>query len=410
MTIFSVALLFSVSTMLLNLLGYNYEVAGGSLLEKMHPGDLVAVAAFGLLFFSRRHPFRFATDLLARHLGLTIFLAIWFLLLVYLVIVQKSPFTPIIDTFLLPMIIFALFDQQREAISAPLERFLHAFIAINSLLGVFEVVTGWRLIPYTTAGIEITDDWRATALMGHPLANALMTGCYLLALLLQGGTRLSGAWRFLAIGLTSAGMVAFGGRAAMVLLFLFAAPLIALRTVGSLAYGRATPLQAAMATLGGLFVVGSVGALASAGAFDRFIARFVEDQGSAKSRVAMFDLFESISWRDLLLGPDPALIDTLKQIEGLEFGIESFWVASTLAYGLIMACITFIGIFIFCRQIVQVSRPSAWWLFAYFFAVASTSVSIAAKTCVLAMLAAMMMVLLPPRQGGMRTFVSGRAQ
>lgn len=397
LTIACVALLFGVSAMLLHQIGYNYESPGGSVFEKMHPGTLVAGLAALALIASRPRPFDFVGAALARHLGLTAFLGVWCVLLVYIVLVQKAPFTGVIDTFLLPMILFALIDTQRRSVERRLELFLHVFLGFNSLLGLFEVVSGWRLVPYVANGIEIADDWRATALMGHPLANASITGCYLLVLLLRGGARLHGALRVAVIALTTAAMIAFGGRAAMVILLLFAAPIAFLRLATGVAYGRATPLQAAMIALALFSVPIALLGLAELGAFDQFIGRFVDDQGSAKTRIAMFDLFDYILWRDILLGPDPNLIDTLKQLEGLEFGIESFWVSSALAYGVIMAGILYIGLFMFCRDLARASRPETWILLLYFFAVASTSVSLSAKTTIFAMTVAIAMVLLPPR-------------
>ncbi|MBN9062504.1 MAG: hypothetical protein BGP06_17830 [Rhizobiales bacterium 65-9] len=398
LTILSVVLLFCVSSMLLQHVGYNYETPGGSPLEKMHPGTLVAALAALALLASRARPFAFIAEILARHLGMAAFVCVWCVLLAYLLLVQKSPFTAIIDTFLLPVIMFVLIGAQRAQLERPLEIFLHAFLAVNCLLGLFEVASGWRLVPYVANGVPILDDWRATAILGHPLANASITGCYLLVLMLGGGERLRGAPRAAMLCLTVAAMVAFGGRAATALLFLFAGPVAFIRFLTAIAYGRATAFRAALIAFAVFAAPILLMVLAEAGAFDQFISRFIDDRGSAQARVAMFDLFDYLSWRDILIGPDPALIDTLKQIEGLEFGIESFWVSSILAYGLIMAGIVYVSLFLFCRDLARATRPAAWMLLGYFFAVASTSVSLSAKSAILAIVVILAMVLLPPRR------------
>ena len=57
----------------------------------------------------------------------------------------------------------------------------------NAALGVFEFLSGYRFTTYTAGEFIITQDWRSTALLGHPLANALTTGGYIIALALGGG-------------------------------------------------------------------------------------------------------------------------------------------------------------------------------------------------------------------------------
>ena len=56
-------------------------------------------------------------------------------------------------------------------------------------MGYFEYFTGLRLTPNFQGGEIITYDWRATALFGHPLSNALLTGTYLLVITGAGGRR-----------------------------------------------------------------------------------------------------------------------------------------------------------------------------------------------------------------------------
>mgnify|MGYP000945125145 CR=1 FL=1 len=155
----------------------------------------LAAAAAIALAASKPRPFLYVAHSLARRPGLVGFLFILSALLAYLILAQKSPFTALIDTFLLPIIAIILIDEQRDTVAFPVEMFLHVFLCLNALLGLFEVVSGWRLVPYVANGVEITSDWRATAIMGHPLANACVTGCYLLALLLRGGPHLVGLWR-----------------------------------------------------------------------------------------------------------------------------------------------------------------------------------------------------------------------
>jgi hypothetical protein len=133
------------------------------------------------------------------------------------------------------------------------------------------------------------------------------------------------------------------------------------------------------------------------------IERFVNDNGSAQARVTMLRLFNYVSWTDLVWGPDQALMGSLQYTEGIEYGIESFWVAFILMNGLAMSLLFFVALGAFCWRLWMSTRPATSLLLFFFFFLASTSVSISAKTCAFGMFTAMtltMMRALPARPGG----------
>ena len=72
-------------------------------------------------------------------------------------------------------------DKRRAAL------IIHAILCANALLGLYEYLSGWRLTPYVAGTLLIEVDWRSTALLGHPLANASVTGSYALILGIGGG-------------------------------------------------------------------------------------------------------------------------------------------------------------------------------------------------------------------------------
>lgn len=388
----SIAALFGISSMLLTHWGFNYEMAGGSIIEKMHPGSWLAMiaAAFAM---ATGGLLRTSTTFLARHPLLIAYLTTWALLLVYIIFVQKLPFTPIIDTFFLPVVVFFLLDRLSGAERRTIATGMHWFMLINSLLGLAEVLSGWRLTPYVVGGEEIVADWRATALLGHPLANACITGIYALILVTGGGINLTGARRAMALTGATVGMVVFGGRAAMVFLLALSFPFLFLKGLKGFAFGRISFRSAAFGALALLFVPATLAALGSIGAFDKFISRFVEDRGSANTRVVMFELFDELPLRDILLGPHPDVLTTLRVVEGLDYGIESFWIATILMYGLLISLIFFAGLFCYCVELVRITNAGTWMSLLYFFGVASTSVSLSAKSCVFAIFTAMVIVL-----------------
>ena len=49
----------------------------------------------------------------------------------------------------------------------------------------------------------------------------------------------------------------------------------------------------------------ALGLSAAAGFFKVVLDRFADDGGSAFTRLEMFEIFEYLSWRDILIGADP---------------------------------------------------------------------------------------------------------
>jgi hypothetical protein len=387
-------LVFAISPPMLFVAGINYEATGGNALEKIHPGTFLYIIAFLLFGLKAGNPLQLFVQQLFLYPAAAIFLAVWCVHLAFVVLFLRVPFTPLIDTFLLPILVVWMLGLSGVVTRRRLGVLLHLIMSLNAVIGIAEVATGWRLAPFVVAGIDITDDWRATALFGHPLSNACLGGAYLLALVAGGGGQLP---RWLLPGvflLQLAAMNAFGGRAGLVMCLM---GLLVTATGGALRFlngGRVSLAQVALVAV--MIPVGLVAALAvfQGGYLDRMLERFVDDKGSAGTRIAMFNLFDEIPVHDILIGPDPQLIQSLKQIEGLEFGIESFWVGFVLTYGLGPGLMFFAGLFAFFFQLTRGTRPGAWLMVLFFIGIISTSVSISAKTVILAQFAMLVLILL----------------
>jgi hypothetical protein len=384
---------FAVSPMVLSRVGLNYDSPGGSAIEKIHPGTYLFVAAFGLLALAAGNPFAFVGRLLARFPLAAAFLGTWFALLFYILLFQPVPFTPIIDTFILPLLALWVIAALPEREHRVMALILHGLMAVNAVLGLAEVTTGWRLTPYVVGGLELTEDWRATALLGHPLANASVVCIYALALGSGGGRDLPPLTVLPLLLLQVLSMAAFGGRAALVIMLAGLALLALLKLMRVLMGAPVAPARVALAVLlAPVMALAALGLLQS-GFLDRLIERFIDDRGSAETRIAMFNLFDEIPLQDVLLGPDPQLIAALKALEGLEFGIESFWVGFVLTYGAGIATVFFIGLAAFFVELLRMARASGWLLAGSFLVIISTSVSIAAKSTQLGLFTLLVLVL-----------------
>ena len=356
MTLVGIIFTLLLSNLAVTSLGIQYDVEGGSPLEKIHPATYACLLAFAAFLVAPGNPFIAIDDILKSHRGLVLFTVAWIYLLIHILIVLKGPFTNIVDTFLLPLMLLILIFRLNEKTKSRLALFIHIAFAANTLLGMVELASGWRLTPLIVNGAALTADFRPTALFGHPLANAAGIGSYIVICLIAGARDLPKAWRVPALLLQCLGLAVFGGRVASVLVLPFALVTIILQVGSTIARRQIKPLVDAAITFGVPMLLMCAALVISTGAFDQFADRFINDEGSANSRFEMFVMLQQLPLNDLIFGPDSELIATLKHQYGLEYGIESFWVAFVANYGLLSTSFFLIGLLFFCISIVHASH------------------------------------------------------
>lgn len=386
---------FSFSHLMLEALGVQYETEGGGAWQKIAPGTYFAVLAVVVLLLERG-PWHLADDLVRRHKGLLILAFAFMIQFLQIVLIIGAPLSATFDTFIFPMCLLLMLTHQSEAVRRRMALFVHGFMAFNAVIAGFEFATQTRLTPMFILGIPVVD-WRSSALLGHPLMNALATGCYALALMLGGGRTLPKALVAPALLLQLLAMVFFGGRAATALLVLFAG-VIGAKHGAAVLMGRRFSLGAAAAMFIAVpvLVVG-VGMAVSDGLLDRFIMRFVDDEGSANARLIMFDVLGQFTWAELLIGPNPDELGTLLRVHGIPFGIESFWFAFIAYYGILTSIPMFIGLFAFMADVRRHATANAWWVIAFFLIVASTSVSLSGKSTIMGVMVAIIVLTMRPK-------------
>ncbi len=387
----------SLSAMALDAMGLHYERPGGSLLGKIHPATYVILLALLVQLGVSPAPWRRINSIIARQNG-----SLWFcltggLLVAQIVLVQHLPFSPVIDTFLLPIALSILLINADAAQLRRLELLFHVMFAANAMLALFENITGHRLTPYVAGTYVVTHDWRATALFGHPLVNGVLTGTYIILMSFGRLGAMKPALRPFAMALQMAALVAFGARAATTLLVPFL--LVAAWGGGrSLLQGRRFPAGVWLATL--MLVVMTMvatGFIGYLGYFNRFAERFVNDNGSASARLSLLHIMAAVPWAQLWLAPDQQIVKGLEVLDGSRYGLESLWISFFLTYGILVSLVFFAGLAAFCLDIIRHARKASWLVFIYFFLVATTSVSLSAKTTEFALVVAMVLVFQRPR-------------
>jgi len=384
----------TISPLALVSFGFNYEETGGSPLEKVHPAAVLALLLAVWAAAASGNPLTWLLRRIDESPALLPYLVIIVLMIMHAVRVVHLPFTHFIDTFILPVLILLLFKDMTEGRGRTLARLVHLLMAVNAIVGLGEFLTGLRLTPLVASGVIIDDDWRSTALLGHPLANASLTGCYLLMLAYGGGRDLAPAARTAAFLLNATAMITFGGRAATLVLIALLFGFVLARAVRLLQGQRFRPIDVFKVLSITPIAVLAIAVLAEQGFFDLFLTRFIDDKGSAGTRLEMFELFRYIPLSELLLGPDARQIETLQHHYGLEFGIESFWIAFILSHGIIASLVFFAALAGFTRDCLREMNRGAIWTYIFFYAVASTSVSLAGKSPLLGTFTCMALILM----------------
>ena len=404
-TVACVIALCAMSATLLENLGYHYEMPGGLPWEKFHPATLLAGAALALRLAAAPRPGSAAHRVLAEDPALSLHLLAVGIAAAHAALVAGLPVTGLIDTFVLPAMLVPVFGDLRADLRRRLALLVCVLLAANALIALIELLSGWRLVPVALpegAAYDPTDyrqvattDWRSTAMLGHPLQNAVITGVFILCLASRGCAWLAPRVRLFLIALCLCAMVAFGGRASLVLVLVALCLFGLTAAVRRVMAGQPMPTgEIAVVFLAVPFLAVAVALAAQGGFFDRLIERFIDDQGSANARLLMWDLFTPLSWTDIMFGPDPAVVQLNQHLLGIDLGIESFWVSLTLAHGLIVATVLFCGVALLCWRLIASGAIGAVPILLYFFTVASTSTSLSSKTTSLGLVTMLILVLL----------------
>jgi len=391
LTTIGLVLMFGVSPDLLALSGWPYNALRTNLIYKIHPAVYVfAMAAVSALFLptpgqrERLAPLRSSLILFGlMSLGLV---AMSFINAKTSDDVGGGETSAAIVTFLAPALaLFALMsfgkDERRK-----FEIALRIFLVVNSLLAVAERYYGWHLIP-TRA---VVDHWRATALLGHPLVNATITGAFLVYLSVSEVKR----WnlvRSAELGLHAIALLCFGGRAVAIL-----APVVILFRIIQVSIFPS--MLQVKATLNryyvgmGLAVVAAM-TVAPTGFVQAFFDRFSNDRGSAETRLVALRLLGGLDIGALLFGLSGSERTLLQAVNNTQFGIENAWIALIMMRGILVTTVILITLILLTNAVRRTTNPAGGYIIFYFMAATLTSLSIGSKTLLLAQILTLVVCL-----------------
>jgi hypothetical protein len=390
-----VALLFAVSGGMLWLIGYNYDGLTGNPATKIHPSTYLLVLVFAWRACTFGNPVGYVVAIADRRPASALLAVMSIVLLVVVIARQRPGMAGMIDTFVAPALLVMMLAEGDEKTFARLRTVIHVVMTANALLALFEFATKTLIFPYRLDGEAFMTDLRSTALQGHPLSNATVTSIYVLALL-SGSRSLSMPLRLCLIGLQCAALVAFGGRSAMVLTIVLGGCYMLLQGLRGLSTGRVNLLGAALGLILAALVPVAIAVAASYGFFDALLERFVSDSGSANARVEMFELFNHLEWRDVIVGPDIDLIESLRRISGLEQGIENPVIRMVLYQGAFFTLLLFVGFALFMHEVARRCDAGIWLLMLGWLILLNTSESLASKTTLMTKFVVIALVLYRP--------------
>lgn len=373
----------------LTTLGIPYSLPYGSYIYKFHPGSYLMAAALLLSLLADGNPLAVLLQRLRAMPLLAAYLAGVALACAYsLARHGASGAAFYIDALVMPAVaILVLCRFDRAQLRGAL-RLVFAMLLLNTMIALGEAALGRTLIPLNIGGKLITfeGNFRATALLGHPLENGLITSVMLLAML---DLPLPAFGKAAAAGLFLLALLAFGGRTSVLLCSLALLLYGGRRALAGLRQGRHGYLVIVGAAAATIFVLPAAAVLLwESGLGDRVFEGLYLDN-SASVRLRIYRVFDFITPGDLLFGLSPEQVVAVSARIGLDptfEAIENFWLLMLLQLGLpifvAFACGLLSGLYLLWRR----SGPGGRWAVLVFLATASTTNSLASKTAALTML------------------------
>jgi hypothetical protein len=391
----AVLTIFTISSAMLTDWKIHYLTTGGNVLEKFHPATYCTMLALGLLLVRNANPIGELHRMLSEAKLVLVYLFCWFCLFLQMLALER-PFTVIVDTFLLPVMlclaIWQLTPQQRR----PLIWTIHVAVLVNIVIGYYEYLSGHRLFALNLgSNVVVLGEWRASALLGHPLTASGVVAAYVLALILRPSLCPPAVLRLPLIAFAVASLMAFGGRTSLVTVLFIGGCLAVVRVLHLLRGGRTT-LPLVIVTLCVIFAGAALAfAALDLGIFDKMLTRFSSDHGSAMARYATVNLLSRFDWTELILGPDPVRAAALQNAYGLSYGIEDFWISCIVQFGIIHTVLLSLGLAALFVEIIRRADPAVWAIVLLMLIIAASSVSFSSKNIQLAQFVVMITVLLP---------------
>ncbi|MDY0884256.1 VpsF family polysaccharide biosynthesis protein [Dongia soli] len=375
----------TVSDPLLAMLGIPYTAPSGSFIYKLHPATYLCLLALPIAFFFSSRSWR-TRHRLRQNVSYCLYGLVIVMLMVYTTYrygTSGSAF--LIDTLLMPAVIGLTLNFYPDKWRAFLFKMILVICCVNALLGIVEAMTQWRLEEYSVAGgtLIIENEFRATALMGHPLTNAMVMSLATFGMLVWCRHWMS---RILVAFLALITLLAFGGRTAFLLTSLLLSLCAAYAIIQSARKGRirAWHLLVCLITFGLLCAILG-GAILYLDLGARIFEGLVWDESADIRRRSMM-AFDFLSIEQLLLGVSPGeiaeIILRINIRNPIEI-IENTWIVLTLQFGVISLVMLIASYGFLLLQLARKAPPLMKVGLLSFLILTSSNNALSVKTMVL---------------------------
>jgi hypothetical protein len=366
LALLSIVTILVISANTLVQLGVRYSGLGGNPLVKIHPATYLAVfAAMAALTGGRQQGLGLGYLFSKTPALLVFFCTTVFCALYSVANVGATGAGVYIDTYLsagcLALATMGANDRQRAIIA----RVVLTICIINVFIALAESIRQEHFIPMQLDGKNVAElegagDFRPAALYGHPLAGAMATsfGMFLFLTLDMGFLAAS-----ICFGILGVGLLAFGGRAALVV----TVGLIAGRTVITLARDsfqrRVNGRLLGASGLAMVIMLPLSAYLLSATPIGERIVNSWYYDASAEVRVDQWSVLDHLTTRETLFGTPEARLEQVYYQVGLN-GVENPFILLFLNLGIIGLPVFATGLLAFGVYLYRTSPNSGWLLFA----------------------------------------------
>jgi len=367
-----------VFTPLLNKLGYLGGETGPAYF-KILPSTYIIVLGFFFVLFTKAGDF---WSIFYRKKYGFILLALCLVLLMYAVLEHRTnSISFMADTLIASAMLAIILPKYDRKLNIAVQRLLITFFVIDCLFAVVERLLTHNFFPplyLNVLTIYYEQAFRSTALLGHPLNNALNL------IVIMGFIYLSRIkYRNLILLLGMVGLLCFGSRGAI---YGFLSLTFLHYVIYVYLFNRSTFNGIRQSNkiytylyfiLGGLLLIGL---LFYTHFGDRLLSVSVYDEGSAGARIRLLDILDFVSPREILWGLSSEKIDIIQTRLNLAI-IENFWLQWVLRFGLVFTISLFISLTVLLyNRLYYLYVNERLYLISLFFLVASTNNSLATST------------------------------
>ena len=312
---------------LLENLGIQYVSDGGSPLGKIHITSYILFFCIGMLTLKKglSKPLTNLKELRGAWLVSTLSISV--VIFYGLFKFGTSGMAYLIDTIVAALLAVYLLSQLKSEHKKKLLRLLAYLLFINAVIAILEFILGKTLVDVSFSSFS---HFRSTALLTHPLNNALITAA--LAPLLMNQTRFPTLLYFTVIFLA---LFAFGGRAAVGVFLLGTFILIAPKIPAFLTKGiKMTKMRfAALQALTFCAVIFTSLIIIFTPIGSRILSKLHVD-GSAQARFDVFIILEQLSPSEWVFGASQELINNIAFYIEIDV-IENYLIGWIVSFGLI---------------------------------------------------------------------------